>query len=169
MGRNILLEIGGGANRYGESTDVIDPVHPYSVMPDLEPLLRRKAQAIPWPFEDNEVTHIYAAHVMEHIPSGTDRINVFNECFRVLQPGGYFDIIVPLVGWTDSDGNGHLVNSWHPYADPTHVSYWWFPESLLYFCEGDFKAHAEYGIQSWRLESWKVNHGFEGLARLQKI
>lgn len=161
----IKLELGGGTNRRGDSTVVIDPMHPFGELPEY----RRLAQETPWPFANEEVDSIYASHVMEHIPAGEDRIKVFNEAHRVLKSGGNFDILVPLVGYTDGiTGMGVPVNGWYAFADPTHVSYWWFPESLLYFCEGDFKAHADYGISLWILESWHINNGFEGVARLIK-
>lgn len=164
---DIKLEIGGGTNRYGLSTHVIDPYHPYSkfwtpLCPE-EDYLKFFAQDSTWPFEDESVSSVYASHVLEHIPAGRDRIHVMNEAHRVLKRGGNFDILVPLVGYEDS-----FVGTWHAFADPTHVSYWWFPESLLYFCEGDFKPHADYGVKIWQLGSWHVNNGFEGVARLIK-
>lgn len=167
--RDIFLEIGGGTNRHPQSTDVIDPSHPFSVDESIIEKLRGKAQDFKWPFNDGDVQAVYASHVMEHIPAGVERIAIFNEAHRVLKIGGFFDILVPLVGFTQPDGTSVLVNGWQPYADPTHVSYWWFPESLLYFCEGDFKAHADYGMASWRLDGWHVNFGFEGVARLVKV
>jgi hypothetical protein len=73
---------------------------------------------------------------------------------------------------------------WQPWADPTHVSQWWFPESLMYFCAGPFKPHANYGISDWaplggyvdpmladgevKGSFWCVRDQWEGVAALVK-
>lgn len=157
------LELGGGTlTNPGWAS--LDPVHP------TEPQLRRLAQDVPWPIKDDTVAHIRASHVLEHVPSGQPRIDVFNEAWRVLQPGAIFEIILPLVGYTDRTTGLPMSNQigWQPWADPTHVSFFWFPESLLYFCEGPFKPNADYGIREWQLESWDVRDGWEGYAVLRK-
>jgi SAM-dependent methyltransferase len=171
------IELGGGTNPLPDSAVVIDIHHPVNSP-------AQDAAITPWisntgVIEDSSFDRVYCSHFLEHIPSGQPRINVFNEAWRVLRSGGVFDIVLPLVGWTDQNGHGQLVNGWMPYADPTHVSSWWFPESLLYFCEGPFKPHAEYGIKTWAplgqlsndpfvTGGWTVLHGFEGRARLVK-
>ena len=48
------------------------------------------------PLKDNSCNCIYASHVFEHISIYHTQF-VFNECFRVLKPGGYMRIIVPDV------------------------------------------------------------------------
>lgn len=122
---------------------------------------QRAAQQVPWPTGDNTVDHILASHVLEHIPAGEDRIDIFNECHRVLKPGGIFEVKLPLA----ITENGQL--SWHAWADPTHVSFW-CRESFYYFMEGGspgvavFAANADYGIKLWREVSWAINGGFEG-------
>lgn len=98
---------------------------------------RRMAQDTPWPAGDGTVEAIRAAHVMEHIPAGADRIAVMNEAHRVLKPGGVFEIRVPNA----------LSGTWHAFADPTHVSFWCI-ESFHYF-DGLFAANADYGIRPW--------------------
>lgn len=101
------------------------------------------------PLEDNSQDLITAYDVMEHIPKvclGTENekpvyvyptINLFNEIYRVLKPGGYFESIVPAV-----------PNYWNGVVrDPTHVSLYCI-ESFDYFCEGRFEALSKsYGLK----------------------
>ena len=111
------------------------------------------------PVADGTVESVRCSHLMEHIPSGYDRIGVFNEVWRVLQPGGTFEIIVPLFSG-DSFG-------WA--ADPTHVSIW-VEQSFWYFT-GQMAAAADYGILLWQMADWHVvQHGWgqEGHCTLRK-
>lgn len=88
-----------------------------------------------WPFEDSSLEAIRAHDIIEHLPN---RVHTMNEAFRVLAPGGAFDIFVPT-----TDGRG----AWQ---DPTHVSFW-NANSFLYFCE-EFaewqRFHEAYGISA---------------------
>jgi len=52
----------------------------------------------PWPWKDNSVDEIFAAHVIEHV---TDHITFMKEAQRVLKVGGYLTIRVPH-GWSDA-------------------------------------------------------------------
>lgn len=71
-----------------------------------------------WPWEDGSVGHILANDIIEHLP---DKIHTMNEAWRVLQPGGTFEMFVPT-----TDGRG----AWQ---DPTHCSYW-NVNSFFYYC-----------------------------------
>lgn len=175
----LQIELGGGLAPDPNSSVIIDLHHPK----DAEP---QDAANTPWrsfsgAIAPSSVDRVYCSHFLEHIPSGAPRIAVLNEAWRVLKPGGVFDMVLPLVGYTDEHGHGQLVNGWQPWADPTHVGYWWFPEALLYFCEGPFKPNANYGISVWKQlgqncpnpferpeGGWSVSHGWEGRARLVK-
>lgn len=128
------LEIGGGTLA-GPGWINLDPAH------GSGPEWTRYAQDTPWPAADNSVDAIRASHVMEHIPAGADRLAVMNEAHRVLRSGGTLEIIVPVVM---TDGT---PQSWKPYADPTHVSFWCW-ESFHYF-DGSFPANADYGLKYW--------------------
>jgi hypothetical protein len=83
------------------------------------------------------------ATVYAHLPNRENRhplaqIHVMNEAYRVLQPGGIFDIEVPT-----TDGRG-------AFQDPTHRSYWNL-NSFLYFKEGDphrIRFGRHYGIEA---------------------
>lgn len=117
------------------------------------------------PVEDASVEAAYASHVMEHIPQGQPRIDALNEVWRILKPGAPFEIIVPCVGWTDHADNDHRPtrppgttgsggphhNGWQAYGDPTHTSFWWYPESFWYLGKPGFSANADYGMSEWTL------------------
>jgi SAM-dependent methyltransferase len=74
----------------------------------------------PWPWSDNAVAEILAQDIIEHLP---DKILTMNEAWRILEPGGVFDIDVPT-----TDGRG-------AFQDPTHTS-WWNRNSFFYFTDG---------------------------------
>jgi hypothetical protein len=187
----MLIELGGGLTPHPGAAVVIDPVHPVAAPPQLgqqTPWMRTGAGAdevVPGGCADE----VYAGHVMEHVPRGADLVATMNEAWRVLRPGGCFTMIMPIVGFTEPGrGRGRLVARWQPYADPMHVNYWWLPEAILYFCEGPFKAAADYGIKPWmplgafipakRVDAalreepprsfWSVRQGWEGVVRILK-
>lgn len=134
------IDIGGGTDPIGGYVN-LDPVHGEGKWK------RRIQDGIP--VEDNSVDAIRASHVLEHVPAGQERIDVFNEVHRVLVPGGTFQVILPMV-----------TGTWHAFADPTHVSFW-VPESFHYF-DGRIAANASYGILPWRTLHEAINHGWEG-------
>jgi hypothetical protein len=178
-----MLELGPGTKPHRRTRIGLDINHPKGCGPI-------DAGVDPWPLEDSSVTEVFSSHFMEHIPRGTPLIHVMTEAHRVLKPGGTFTMICPLVGYTN-DNQCELVASWHAYADPTHVNLWWFPEAVMYFCEGPFHPEADYGYPIWEalgprigeaqvskiLEAerrtpatsqsfWAVRGGWEGVARL---
>lgn len=180
----MMLELGPGTIPHPRVSVGLDLYHPIGTG-------RLDAATQPWPLVDGCVDEIYSSHFMEHVAKGDPLIHVMSEALRVLKPGGTFTVVHPLVGYTDDAGNGKLVAGWQPYADPTHVQFWWYPESLLYFCEGPFKPNADYGMPVWSelgpwipeehatqllrhalrnpapSESWwSVRGGWEGVARL---
>lgn len=188
----MMIELGGGTNPHPRADVVIDLHHPRNAPPQdatVAPWRRmHRADNLGWDLAigDGYADEVYASHFMEHVPHGQPLINVMNEAWRVLRPGGTFTMKLPLVGYTNPHSGAPESNQigWQPWADPTHVSYWWFPEALLYFCEGPFKPHANYGIHTWAplgpyvtdveidlAEAgswWSVRGGWEGYARLVK-
>jgi predicted SAM-dependent methyltransferase len=102
------------------------------------------------PFPDETFTHIVAWHIIEHLP---DKISLFNECWRVLEPGGELHILTPY------------AFSHAAHQDPTHVTFW-VPESFAYYTsEMDFN----YGIKIWSSRTSHIKpNGWEVEAFLYK-
>lgn len=46
------------------------------------------------PYNDETVEHVRASHFVEHL-TFDENIHLFNEVWRVLRPGGIFEVIVP--------------------------------------------------------------------------
>jgi SAM-dependent methyltransferase len=197
----MLVELGPGTNPHPKATVGIDLHHPIkapsqnAAQTPWEVFPASYAEAVnedglPMRIKSGTADEVYCSHFMEHVHRGQPLINVMNEAWRVLKPGGTFTMILPLVGYTDPFSGEPRSNhiGWQPWADPTHVNYWWFPEALWYFCEGPFKPHANYGIETWgpmggwisEAEAtqelsrstgrsfWSVRSGWEGVARLLK-
>lgn len=186
---SVLLELGPGTIPHPRARYGLDLHHPFRA--PVQDIASEKWQKSDGVIPDNSIDELFASHVLEHVAKGQPIIHVMSEALRVLKPGGTFTMVLPLVGYTDEYGNGHSVQGWQPYADPTHVQFWWAPESWLYFCEGPFKPNADYGLPVWNLlgsqvtESeanrilqqhrkapdghpsfWAVRGGWEGVVRL---
>lgn len=61
----------------------------------------------PYPWADNSVDEIFNSHFIEHL-TGEEQIKFFNECYRILKPGGKMQCIAPY------------YNSVRCWQDPTH-------------------------------------------------
>ena len=109
-----------------------------------------------WPWDDSSVSSVKAWDIFEHLP---DIRHTMNEAYRVLEPGGELDLLVPT-----TDGRG-------AFQDPTHVSYW-NENSLFYFVDScaewqrfhvaynitarfrvRLQAHCEYPGKVWKLHA----------------
>ena len=62
---------------------------------------------VPWPWSDATFDEVLALDVFEHLH--IDVVQWIGECYRILKPGGFLDLRVPVFGTPD-----HLI-------DPTHV------------------------------------------------
>jgi predicted SAM-dependent methyltransferase len=94
----------------------------------------------PYPFKDKSVDAIFSSHFVEHL-DGDERIKFFNECYRILKPGGVMRHLHPY------------YKSVRAYQDPTHK---WPPiteNSYLYW------------DKSWRemnkLDHYPINCDYE--------
>lgn len=121
----------------------------------------------PWPFADNSVEELHASHFIEHIPlrdveekdivkqdsaAARDRVAkefvgkdmlfaFFDECYRILKPGGDLTCIWPS------------LRSNRAFQDPTHRRF--IPlEMLMYLDPGWRKAN--------KLDHYRVNCHFQG-------
>ena len=81
----------------------------------------------PWPFADNSIDHVFASHVMEHVPHYVPShpkkngfIVVMEELHRVLAPGATVEILSP---------HPESADRW---ADPTHTRVV-HPRNFAYF------------------------------------
>lgn len=77
------------------------------------------------PYDDNSVEYVLATDVLEHLPFPFS-IEIVEEVWRVLQPGGTFEFVVP-----STDGRG-------AYQDPTHRSFWNI-NTWLYFTDDNYR------------------------------
>lgn len=117
------LDLGCGVNK-PEGYVGIDRLPSADVCHDL-------AQGIP--FDDNSAEVIRARDCLEHL---WDMVAIFNECWRVLQPGGQLHIEVPRFPHVDAA------------KDPTHVRFFTVETFTEYF-GGPDRLEAEYGFHLW--------------------
>ena len=114
--QGIKLDIGCGENKQEGFVGMdIRPGAGVDIVQDLE--------TFPWPLPDESVSLAVSSHVLEHInPHKFVFMNLMNEVWRILKPGGRFAIAVPYAGspgyWQDpTHVNGINENTFH-YFDP---------------------------------------------------
>lgn len=83
------------------------------------------------PFPDSVFDEVLAVDFIEHIPPA-HTVQLMNEVWRVLLPGGRFRVHVPAAPGITA------------FQDPTHVSFW-NEESFTYFEEGHHRRE-RYGV-----------------------
>lgn len=98
------------------------------------------------PFEDNQLSHVYASHFLEHLDFH-EVVFLFNEVYRVMQSGGTFEIVVP-----HAQSYGHLTDLSHKTA--------WTEDTFGYFTP-DNKYHYSWfyekdGERFPVINQWKV-------------
>lgn len=75
---------------------------------------------LPWPWKDNSFEYIVAVDVLEHLDSF---IAFFDECWRILQPGGEIAVRVPRYDCINVHIDPTHKRGYHPdsfdYLDPT--------------------------------------------------
>jgi SAM-dependent methyltransferase len=95
----------------------------------------------PLPFDADSADEAHSSHFIEHL-AATERIQFYNELYRVLKPGAKATIIVPH--W----------NSNRAYGDPTHQ---WPPvsEMSFYYLSKDWRAtQAPHTDKQWNPDGY---------------
>ena len=87
------------------------------------------------PLDDSSVEKVRAKDILEHLP---DIIAIMNECWRVLEPEGVLEIVVPRFPHVDS------------VKDPTHIRFFTVETFTEYFA-GPNRLEAEYGMRLWNI------------------
>lgn len=82
------------------------------------------------PFQDGQLTHVYASHFLEHL-TFEENIFLFNEIYRCMAVGGTFEIVVPhgfsYAGMTDLSHKTFWVEDTFGYFSPDNKYYYsWF-------------------------------------------
>jgi SAM-dependent methyltransferase len=67
-----------------------------------------------WPWPDNSVIEANASHFIEHL-TALERVHFMNELYRVLIPGGKFQMAVPH--WCSNRAYGDPTHQWPPVAE----------------------------------------------------
>lgn len=134
----IRLDIGGGSNPNPGFVNIdILPLKEVDIVWDLE--------VTPWPLPDECVLTATASHVLEHInPHKGIFINVMNEIWRVMKPGGQFAFVVP-----------HAAS--HGYAqDPTHCNM--INETTMHYFDPDpeLRSMGASLYNFYRPKPWKI-------------
>lgn len=68
----------------------------------------------PWPWADGSVQEINMSHFLEHF-TGTQRVHIFNEMYRVLTLGGKATIRTPY--WASNRAYGDFTHQWPPVCE----------------------------------------------------
>lgn len=129
----IRLDIGCGANKQPNFVGIdIQKLPGVDIVHDLEDT--------PWPLPDECAITAIASHVLEHInPSRGIFINVMNEVWRVLKPGGQFAFVVPY------------AESFGMFQDPTHCNF--INEATMYYFD---PLHPSNYFQFYKPKPWKI-------------
>lgn len=99
------------------------------------------------PYPDNSCIEVEAIHLLEHI---VNLGPLMNEVNRVLKPGGYFNVEVPVYPYPEA------------FQDPTHVRF--FTENtFLYFVKGQGLFEGYGKIYGYKPFSW-ININLVGRA-----
>lgn len=71
----------------------------------------------PWPWEDNSVDEVHSSHFLEHL-TGPERVEFFNELYRVIKPGAQARFITPH--WSHERAYGDPTHQWPPVCGWTY-------------------------------------------------
>lgn len=128
-----------------------------------------------WPWADETVAEINMSHTLEHF-TGSQRVHIFNEMYRVLQKGGTAKIQTP--SWASNRAYGDFTHQWPPVSEMAysyvskkwraeqapHTDIEWTPEG--YSCDfeatvGWYGIHAELAGRADEAKQWWLTFGKE--------
>jgi predicted SAM-dependent methyltransferase len=90
------LDVGCGGLHTDRHHDTENKIHPLAIGVDLtQTNLVGKADNLYW-FKDEVLDYIFSSHLLEHMP---DMEKTLKEWLRVLKPGGYIVLYLPLQGY----------------------------------------------------------------------
>ena len=108
----VRLDLGCGQNPR-EGFDGVDLLAP-------NPAYRVDLFSFPFPWADNEVDELHCSHFVEHLPATTTPdgrdylLAFFDECWRILRPGGTMTVIVPNARSNRAFQDPPYRRWWHP-------------------------------------------------------
>jgi ubiquinone/menaquinone biosynthesis C-methylase UbiE len=147
INQKIMLDVGCGFNKQPGYTgmdrravDGVDIVH--------------DAEDLPWPLDADSCGVVTMSHLIEHIKPWL-QIDVIDECWRVLEPGGLLFIATPY------------ATSYGYSQDPTHCSPW-NEATSEYFCPGH-PLYEVYRPKPWNRERIVFDKRFNLEVALRKI
>lgn len=88
----MILDIGSGPHPKADATDRMD-MHQWAGVTKVHDL-----RHLPYPYESNSADKIYLGDVIEHLTK-FEAPKVLAEIYRILKPGGTFEITCPDVLW----------------------------------------------------------------------
>lgn len=68
----------------------------------------------PWPWKESSVTEVHMSHMLEHF-GGKERVQIMNELYRILIPGGVATVITPH--WASNRAYGDFTHQWPPVSE----------------------------------------------------
>jgi len=74
----------------------------------------------PYPFKNESLDAIYSCHFVEHL-DGIERMKFFNECYRILKPGGIMRLLHPY--YKSVRAVQDPTHKWPPIAENSYL-YW---------------------------------------------
>ena len=130
------LDIGCGKNKKEGFTGVDQyPMEGVDVVMDV----RKK-----WKFEDSSIEEVHCSHFLEHL-TATERIQFYNELYRVLKPGAKATIITPH--WASNRAYGDPTHQWPPVSEM----------SFFYLKKEWRETQAPHTDAKWNKDGYKCN------------
>jgi ubiquinone/menaquinone biosynthesis C-methylase UbiE len=118
---------------------------------------------IPWPIKSNTYQIVYASHVLEHVP-WYQTIDVLQEIYRILVPGGCAEIYVPdLRVIVNCYLTQTMADTWRKHNPEDDYMLWVNGRLFTY---GD-KPHRAAFDEPY-LKRCMIKAGFQGVSKLDK-